>query len=326
MLNSIIRLSRRWLPPMPPSSGRGLKSPPRSGTITRAIGTSHSTAATGVTAKANSLTLDGAAPTTVIAVTATATLRINGVSVDITLDQTDTEQATRENVAREINKYSGLTGVVASDSGKGGLSLTASDGRNISVSFDSDEAASAANFGLGNVTVRGTGTAYTVVGLADPLVYTGDTVQTAYATVSMTASRGIDVTAGTLSYSTASNFTRLGFETNKYGSDDGGLKIADIDVSTLKGAAAGLTAIDEALQSVNIDRARLGAVQNRLEATVNNISSSVTNLTASRSRILDADFAAETTNLAKSQVLSQAAQAMLAQANQTQQQVLTLLR
>ncbi len=285
-----------------------------------------STAETGVTAKADALTLDGSAPTTVIAATATATLQINGVGIDITLDATDTAQATRENVAREINKYSGLTGVVASDSGKGGLSLTAADGRNIAVSYDSDEAASAANFGLGNVTVRGTGTAYTVTGLTDPTDYSADTVQTAYATVSLTASRGIDLGAGTLSFSAASNFTKLGFEQNKYGSDDGGLKIADVDVSTIEGASAGLAAIDEALQSVNIDRANLGAVQNRLEASVNNITSNVTNLTASRSRIQDADFAAETTNLAKAQVLSQAAQAMLAQANQSQQQVLQLLR
>ena len=174
--------------------------------------------------------------------------------------------------------------------------------------------------------MRGTGNAYTVTGLTDPTIYTADTVQTAYATVSLTASRGIELGAGTLAYSAASNFTRLGFEENKYGSDDGGLKIRDIDVTTLEGASAGLSAIDEALQSINVDRANLGAVQNRLEAAVNNIGSNVTNLAASRSRIQDADFAAETTNLAKSQVLSQAAQAMLAQANQSQQQVLQLLR
>jgi flagellin len=89
---------------------------------------------------------------------------------------------------------------------------------------------------------------------------------------------------------------------------------------------AALDAIDEALNSINLDRANLGAVQNRLEATVNNLTSNSTNLVSSRSRIMDADFSAETTNLAKSQVLSQAAQAMLAQANQSQQQVLQLLR
>ena len=285
-----------------------------------------SSADTNVTARANALTLDGSAPTTVIAATATATLAINGVQIDITLDQNDTAQATRENVAREINKFSGLTGVVASDSGQGGLSLTAADGRNIAVAFDSDEAASAANFGLGNVTIRGTNAAYTVQGLADPTDFSADTVQTAYATVSLSSSKGISVDAGTLAFGAASNFTLLGFEENKYGSDDGGLKVADIDLSTQAGAVAALSSIDEALQTVNLDRANLGAVQNRLEATVNNLASNSTNLVSSRSRIMDADFSAETTNLAKSQVLGQAAQAMLAQANQSQQQVMSLLR
>ena len=285
-----------------------------------------STADTGVTAKANSLTLDGAAPTTVIGTTATATLAVNGVQVSITLDQNATAQATRENVAREINKYTGLTGVEASDNGKGGLSLTAADGRNIAVAFDSVHAASAANFGLGSVTVRGTNAAYTVVGLADTTDFSADTVNTAYATISLTSSKGIDVAAGSLSYAASSNFSKLGFEENKYGSDEGGLKVADIDLLTQDGAAAALGAIDEALSSVSLDRANLGAVQNRLEATVNNLSSNSTNLVSSRSRIQDADFAAETTNLAKSQVLSQAAQAMLAQANQSQQNVLQLLR
>ena len=284
-----------------------------------------STAATGVTASANALTLDGSAPTTVIATTATTALAINGVQIAVTLNQTDTAQATRENVAREINKYTGLTGVVASDSGKGGLSLTAADGRNMSVSFNNASAV-AANFGLGTVTQRGTGTAYTVTGLADPTVYSADTVQTAYATVALSSSKSINVTAGTLGFATASNFTKLGLEQNTYGSDAGGLKVSDIDVSSQGGANSALDAIDQALSSVSLDRANLGAVQNRLDATVNNLNSNSTNLVTSRSRIIDADFSAETTNLAKSQVLSQAAQAMLAQANQNQQQVLSLLR
>ncbi len=308
------------------SDASALSSKKAGSAIAIAAAINASTADTNVTARANSLTLDGSAPTTVIAATATATLAINGVQIDITLDQNDTAQATRENVAREINKYSGLTGVVASDSGKGGLSLTAADGRNIAVAFDSDEAASAANFGLGNVTVRGTNTAYTVQGLTDPTDFSADTVQTAYATVSLSSSKGIKVDAGTLAYGAASNFTRLGFEENKYGSDDGGLKVADIDLSTQAGAVAALSSIDEALNTVNLDRANLGAVQNRLEATVNNLASNSTNLVSSRSRIMDADFSAETTNLAKSQVLGQAAQAMLAQANQSQQQVMSLLR
>ncbi len=308
------------------SDDSALSSKKAASAIAIAAAINASTAETGVTAKANSLTLDGSSPTTVIATTATAKLAINGVQVAITLDQNATAQATRENVAREINKYTGLTGVEASDNGKGGLSLTAADGRNIAVAFDSVNAASAANFGLGGVTVRGTSATYAVVGLADTTVFSADTVNTAYATISLTSSKGIEVAAGSLSYAATSNFSKLGFEENKYGSDEGGLKIADINVMTQDGASAALGAIDEALASVSLDRANLGAVQNRLEAAVNNLSSNSTNLVNSRSRIQDADFAAETTNLARSQVLSQAAQAMLAQANQSQQNVLQLLR
>ncbi len=283
-----------------------------------------STGETGVTAKANALTLSSTT-TTVIAATATATLVINGVSLDITLDQNDSAQATRDNVAKEINKYSGLSGVVASDNGRGGLDLTAADGRNVSVWFDSDEAA-AANFGLASTTVKGTATAYTALGVTDPTDVSAANVNTAYSTVSLQSSKGIEVEAGSLAFGATSNFTKLGFESNSYGADKGGLKVGDIDLSTQEGASAALDSIDAALQSVNLDRAKLGAVQNRLEATVNNLSSNSTNLVSSRSRIQDADFSAETTNLAKSQVLSQAAQAMLAQANQGQQQVLQLLR
>src|SRR3546814_1856784 len=86
-----------------------------------------------------------------------------------------------------------------------------------------------------------------------------------------------------------------------------------------------MTAIDAALDTVTTARATLGAVQNRLDATVNSLTDRATNLTESRSRIEDTDFSAETTNLAKSQILSQAATAMLAQANQSQQNVLSLL-
>ena len=105
-----------------------------------------------------------------------------------------------------------------------------------------------------------------------------------------------------------------------------GLKISAVTMATQAGAVASLAAIDAAIDTVNTNRAGLGAVQNRLEATVSNLTSTVTNLTEARSRIEDADFSAETTQLAKSQILNQAATAMLAQANQSQQGVLSLLR
>jgi flagellin len=151
-------------------------------------------------------------------------------------------------------------------------------------------------------------------------------VQTACATVRLKSAKGIGVAAGSLACGSASNFGSLGFEESGYGTGSGGLKVKIMDVSTQEGATAALGSIDEALNSVSLDRANLGAVQNRLEATVNNLSSNATNLVALRPRILDADFAAETTSLAKSQELGQAPQAMLAQANQAQQQVRALLR
>ena len=84
--------------------------------------------------------------------------------------------------------------------------------------------------------------------------------------------------------------------------------------------------LDGALSSVNSMRGDLGAIQNRFTSTVNNLQTSSENLTASRSRIQDADFAAETANLSRSQILQQAGTAMVAQANQLPQGVLALLK
>jgi flagellin len=104
------------------------------------------------------------------------------------------------------------------------------------------------------------------------------------------------------------------------------LKVTAVDLTTQTGATAALAAIDAAIDTVNGQRANLGAVQNRFEAGVSNLTATVTNLTEARSRIEDADFATETTQLAKAQILNQASTAMLAQANQSQQGVLSLLR
>jgi flagellin len=100
----------------------------------------------------------------------------------------------------------------------------------------------------------------------------------------------------------------------------------EIDLSTAANASAALTKLDTALNTIASGRASLGASQNRLQVTVDNITSTVTNLTEARSRIEDVDFSAETTNLAKAQILSQASTAMIAQANQAQQGVLSLIR
>ena len=106
----------------------------------------------------------------------------------------------------------------------------------------------------------------------------------------------------------------------------GGLGVDTLDISTSGGASTALTTIDAAINTVATERASLGAVQNRLDSTVNNLTSTVTNLSESKSRIEDADFSVESTNLAAAGILAQASTAMLAQANQSSQGVMTLLR
>jgi flagellin len=106
----------------------------------------------------------------------------------------------------------------------------------------------------------------------------------------------------------------------------GSSSVAQISLTTVASASQALTVIDSALEYVNAERSKLGAVENRLEHTINNLTNIVTNTQASRSRILDTDYAAETTELARSQIIQQAATAMLAQANQQPQSVLSLLQ
>jgi flagellin len=102
--------------------------------------------------------------------------------------------------------------------------------------------------------------------------------------------------------------------------------IDDIDVGTASGANKAMIMLDGAISSVDAMRGDLGAIQNRFSSTIANLQSSAENLTASRSRIQDADFASETANLSRAQILQQAGTAMVAQANQLPQGVLALLR
>ena len=102
--------------------------------------------------------------------------------------------------------------------------------------------------------------------------------------------------------------------------------VQDLDVSSYIGAQKALEIVDKALESVNSVRADLGAIQNRFTSVVANLQTSSENLSASRSRIRDTDFAKETAELTRTQILQQAGTAMLAQANQVPQNVLSLLR
>ncbi|REJ27581.1 MAG: flagellin [Caldibacillus debilis] len=105
-----------------------------------------------------------------------------------------------------------------------------------------------------------------------------------------------------------------------------GLGVSGIDISSQSGANNAITTIDNAIDKVSTERAKLGAMQNRLEHTINNLGAAAENLTAAESRIRDVDMAKEMMEFTKNSILTQAAQAMLAQANQLPQGVLQLLR
>jgi flagellin len=233
-------------------------------------------------------------------------LNINGVDIAINLDT----NSNRDDVLVAINKYSGQTGVVATGWGDG-VQLTAEDGRNISIASD---AADASALGLTGQTIGTEATAGTALA-AEPVTY--------YANVHLESDKAFEVTSGSEGNA---NFNLLGFTRGTFGGNDNGMKVADVDITTQDGASAAITAIDDALETVSAMQAKAGAFQNRLESVVSNLTESNQNMSASRSRILDTDYASETTSMAKSQIISQAATAMLAQANQSAQGVLSLLK
>jgi flagellin len=107
---------------------------------------------------------------------------------------------------------------------------------------------------------------------------------------------------------------------------DAALSLSGISLTTSSGATAALDTLDAAITAVDTDRAAFGATMNRLTYAIDNLTNISQNAQASRSRIMDTDYAQATTELAKSQIIQQAATAMLAQANQAPQAVLTLLR
>jgi len=196
-----------------------------------------------------------------------------------------------------INAVSDKTGVVASLDQNSKLVLTAADGRNVEVSVTGAGTIGGLSAGVtgGKLTLQSNGQ-----------------FDAKFATDTDAALGGI-VTGGT---STGT----IVFGVNSDSS------VSSIDVSTRDGAVKALDIVDLALENVSSSRASLGALQNRLESTINNLSTTSENLSASRSRILDADFASETATLSRNQIIQQAGVSILAQANQQPQIALSLLR
>jgi len=210
-----------------------------------------------------------------------------------------------DNLASAINAKSGSTGIsaIAHD---GYVDLTSSTGDDIAIDQMSS---STATMGLASYTADGT----TLQTAAASTIASGDSGRVA-GNVTFNSSEAYTVKSGATDLLTATN-------TNS------SLKsVASVNIGTQDGANNAISIVDGALEFINGLRAKLGAVQNRVESTVSNLQTTSENLTAARSRIEDADFAKETADLARSQVLQQAGMAMLAQANALPNNVLSLLR
>ena len=163
--------------------------------------------------------------------------------------------------------------------------------------------------------------ATTTTGAANLLA---DAINAKSSQTSVTASVNTD---GFVVLTSNSDFTVAGTDDNSGLADESISAIGTTaDVTSVANATALVNSVDSALTTINTARANLGASQNRLETTVQDLKNNVENLSGARSRIQDADFAEETANLAKNQILQQAGMAMLAQANQLPQNVLSLLR
>ena len=283
-------------------------------------------AQTGVTATAsNSLTAGSAVAVDAGAgANVTKDFSLNGVYITYTMYDTDDVPADNESTIADaitkINAQTALTGVVAGrDSSTGKLTLTAADGRNI-VLGEANADGGGATDGLG---VLGLGAAAEVtVGFLSFESTSKFGVQFTNTNVSATDTGvGSDAADAASIAQVGSAMTNLGATSNSTG-----LTVSVIDISTASGASSAIASLDTALDSINASRANLGAYQNRFESVVANLQTTAENLSASRSRIVDADFASETANLTKAQILQQSGIAMLAQANALPQNVLALLQ
>jgi len=228
------------------------------------------------------------------------TVKISGFSVQAN-DSTGT-------LVDAINAESDTTGVVASLTSSGKLSLTAADGRNIDVVFSAAALAVSFGFQAMNTTLVAT-------------LYGGGSHFTATGKITLQSEELF-----TLAINGTGTSAMIGFgnKTGVYGVNSDN-SVFSVDVSDRKGAVKALDTLDLAIEKVSSQRAALGALQNRLESTINNLTTTSENLSASRSRILDADFAAETAALSRNQIIQQAGVSILAQANQQPQIALALI-
>lgn len=216
-----------------------------------------------------------------------------------------------------FNNAAGQTGITAKINAAGtGITLTASDGSNIAL------VNSTATSSTGGLTISATTGYATSAGLG------GTNTSLAGGVSGNITVGGVITLDSDRSYSVAQSIASSGFFTNAAATSVSSAlqAVNTLDVTTVAHATLAIRIADAALQVVNGQRAAFGALQNRFEATISNLMSASENLSAARSRIRDADFAAETAALTRNQVLQQAGVAMLAQANAMPNNVLKLLQ
>jgi flagellin len=203
-----------------------------------------------------------------------------------------------------INAQSAKTGVTAEyDAVNKGLKLTHASGADIDI----------VNQRTGGNTATFTAASYTA---------TGSTT----ATVDLAGNGAHGIVNGQISYDSEGAF-KIDDQTGLASGGTSDLKsVASLDISTFDGAQKAIKIADAALSTVNTQRAAFGALQSRFSSAISNLSATTENLSASRSRIVDTDFAAETASMTRGQILQQAGTAMLAQANSLPNGVLSLLR
>ena len=273
-----------------------------SSAIATAAAINKSTSLTGVSAKANANVLVGNGFTTPIT-NSTYSMYLNGTTFSLSISTS----SSLASIASDINTYTGSTGVVASDNGSG-LTLTATDGR--SISLGAPTAIAATNVGLGGLGVTdGSNTAASALGYVS--------------SVTLSSTKTFTIASGN---SGNTNFEKLGFKNGTYGGTSQNLKLSSADVSTNATATKALSIIDGAISQVSALQGYTGAMLNRLSYQGNLATSMGTTNTSAYNNLTSADTAAETTALAKAQIIQASATAMLAQANLSDQTVLNLLK
>jgi flagellin len=283
--------------------------------IATAAAINRSSSQTGVTASVNATIVTGGTSTSAATAGTSGTIRINNVATT-TVTATGDLATDRGAAISAINAIAGRTGVTASDNGAS-ITLTAADGRNVSVAIDTTTSGFGAGIGL-DATKDGI-----AEGNITGLVTYANLAETTYSTVTLSSARAIKLEGGN---NGATGVSDIGFRQGTYGGSSDGQFLTEVDISSLDGAQKALKAIDNALDTVNRERANLGAIQNRLDSTISTLAINVENTSSANSRIRDADFAKESAELSRTQVLQQAGISILAQANAQPQLVLSLLR